>query len=73
VADLSGLAADMMAFEDAWDQRLGGFAARGHRELLAYIVGRLLGVGASLDDVLAYQRAVVERYIVPATKPGAAS
>lgn len=63
--DLSGLAADMENFERAWDERLGGFSTRGHRELACYILGRLLAFGVSLEDFHRYQKAVIERYVAP--------
>ncbi len=61
---------ELDAFEAEWDPRVGGFGARGHREVMFYILGRLLGAGVTFEDLQRYQRAVYERFAIPPARPG---
>jgi hypothetical protein len=50
-------------FERKWDPLLGGPVTRGHREIIAYGIARLvMGHGAELEDVLTYFRECVEKW-----------
>jgi hypothetical protein len=52
--------AEAIAFDHAWDGRMGGLATRVDREYLAYAAGRILEAGVSRDELVAYLRALVE-------------
>jgi hypothetical protein len=50
------------AFEDEWDQVMGGQPTRPYRELAMFCVGRLLLAGAELPDVVGYLEACVATF-----------
>jgi hypothetical protein len=49
-----------IAFDQAWDDRMGGLATRIDREYLCYAAGRILEAGVPREELLAYLRAVVQ-------------
>jgi hypothetical protein len=48
---------ELVAFEQEWDERLGGRGGRTYREIACYCAARLIAGGAELEAVLSYMRA----------------
>jgi hypothetical protein len=51
--------AEAIAFDQAWDDRMGGLPTRVDREYLGYAIARVLEAGVSHEQLLAYVRALV--------------
>lgn len=60
----------VLAFEEAWDGRMGGVRTRAFRDVLMYIVGRLVSVGVAPDDVTTYIDQCVDTFL-PDQRPNA--
>jgi hypothetical protein len=54
--------AQLEEFERRWDPLLGGVGTRGHREMIAFGIARLVACGAELDHVLGYFRDCVTKW-----------
>jgi len=60
-------------FEEEWDPVLGGPATRPYRELAAFCMGRLLLLGADLNEVLVYFQAALQQHAPQPRAPGSSS
>jgi hypothetical protein len=49
-----------IAFDQSWDDRMGGLPTRVDREYLGYAAGRILEAGVSREQLLAYVTALVD-------------
>ena len=54
-----------LEFEEKWDHAFG-YASRPYRDLLGYIVGRLIAGGGTLEQVLEYTRDLFDEFVRPA-------